>query len=123
MGWIAVLTAAIILIPIPIWNAQFKDIDGYYELFHCPCGHYTFLELHEGKVFYTSAGHKDRTQKGTLLSTSDQWEIVVNSSTTTVFKADSNGYIKVKPASNTHESTLQRVRNPWRIWLPWILPE
>ena len=119
---IGILTAGIVL-PIPIWNAQFRDIDGYYLQAQCMGGHDIFFEIWKGQHYETCPGHKDRSPKGTLRRMDGFWELLKGDEVVSTIKAISDDQIEIELIYTKQKYLAKRVHNPWRIWLPWILPE
>lgn len=60
-------------IPIPIWNAQFDGIDGYYQSGWCMCVEEIFDEFRDGDWYITS--HHGRRLHGTVVADSDHWNV------------------------------------------------
>lgn len=121
-GTVSVLIAGLLL-PIPIWNAQFQGIDGYYLSGQCMGGHDIFIEFWKGEHFETCPGHKDRTPTGTLRQIDDGWDLLRESEVVSTVTPIGDNQIEVVLRYTKQKYIAQRVRNPWRVWLPWILPE
>ena len=112
-----------IALPIPIWNVQFKGIDGYYLQAQCMGGHDIFAEFWKGQYYETCPGHKDRSTKGTLRRSGDNWKLVMDNEVVSTITQIGDDQIEIELAYTKQKYQANRVRNPWRIWLPWILPE
>ena len=117
------LIAAALLIPIPIWNSQFTGVDGYYLQAQCMGGHDIFVELWKGQYYETCPGHKDRSPKGTLRQMGDRWELLKEDEVVSTITPIGDDQIEIELTYTKQKYQANRVRNPWRIWLPWILPE
>ena len=112
-----------ITLPVPIWNAQFKGIDGYYLQAQCMGGHDIFFEIWRGQHYETCPGHKDRSPKGTLRQMGDTWELLKEDEVVSTIHAVGDEQIEIVLTYTKQKYLANRVRNPWRIWLPWVLPE
>jgi hypothetical protein len=123
--WLAGAAAVVgfcILIPIPIWNTRFKDMDGYYLHGSCGDGHGIFAEFERGNWYVTCPGHKNRSLTGELRRVQDHWEAVRSNQTVWVVES-AEGHVYFTSSKTGYKFEMERVRNPWRIWIPWILPE
>lgn len=97
-----------------------RGIEGYYlndEV--CGCGHESFSEVRGDGVYDLLPGHRSRRLFPTVVQTPDGWAL------TTVkkgIKADLR-LIDGAPCwidrSTGVAEPLRRVRNLWRIWIPW----
>ena len=112
-----------IVLPIPIWNAQFKEVDGYYLQAQCMGGHDIYAEFWKGQYYETCPGHKDRSPKGTLRRLGNIWELLMGNEVVSTITPIGDDQIEIELADTKQKYQANRVRNPWRIWLPWILPE
>ena len=112
-----------IALPIPIWNAQFKEVDGYYLQAQCMGGHDIYAEFWKGQYYETCPGHKDRSPKGTLRRSGNIWELLMGNEVVSTITPIGDDQIEIELSDTKQKYQANRVRNPWRIWLPWILPE
>lgn len=122
--WVTLVGVVIaITLPIPIWNAQFKGIDGFYLQGKCMDGHDGFLEICRGNHYETCPGHKVRSQEGILRQVGDKWEALREGEVVFSVQSVGNDQIEIVKTNTKYKTRKNRVRNPWRIWLPWIFPE
>ena len=112
-----------IALPIPIWNAQFKGVDGYYLQAQCMGGHDIFVEFWKGQYYETCPGHKDRSPKGSLRQMGNDWELLKEDEVVSTIILSGEDQIEIDLTHTKQKYMADRVRNPWRIWLPWVLPE
>jgi len=114
----AALTLAFVL-PIPIWNAQFEGIDGYYQAGWCACPGEIFDEYRDGKWYTTGHGDHGRQIVGEVEAGDNLWRVSKGTQLVwTVVIRD--GETVFKSAKTELEWRVDRVRNPWRIWLPSV---
>ena len=122
--WIAlfaVLDAVGLLASVPLWNAQFQGIEGYYESGKCSDGHTVYTEIRDGKWYVICPGHKSRNLAGDIVSKGDHWEAV--SAHRTEFDIEAaRGRVFTTSKKDGVRREEKKLYNPWRLWIPWMLP-
>jgi hypothetical protein len=130
-SWILVTCAVVGIgyaIPIAVWNARPDSLDGFYgQDTPCGCGHSIFWQIEDGSVFSTCPGHKRRDLVYTLLPTNGYWAAVHHEQSNVWFEVRRQRgdveFTRVREGFPRSAIVYARVKNPWRLWLPRILPE
>ena len=111
--------------PILVSSSKSQPLYGNFDMgMKCMGGHEIFLYLEEDSAFQHCPGHRDMSLMGPVTRSTNSATIHLNRSGTPWWRVDLNDsdYALVfLDDSSTHE--LSQVNNPWRTWLPRILPE
>ena len=112
-------------IPIVVWNLKQQAFAGVYHTGGmCGCGHHPFWEISGTNLFVLTPGHRDRKLMYTLQPEGDLWHAIR--------VEDGQLWFDIRPMrmdveferkKNGNKTTYPRVRNPWHLWWPRIMPE
>lgn len=114
---------AVYAIPILAMTLSTRGMDGYFHVGTCMGGHEEFGYVQGDGYFSYCPGHRDRMRLYSLRPAGEEWE---------AFKSDGSVAFRMKVvdgdlyrSSGIRTNWLKeaRVYNPWRLWIPRLLPE
>ena len=107
------------VIAIPIWNAQFDGIDGYYKAGLCACPGEIFDEYRDGQWYITCTGKHEPQLLGTVIAESNHWNVIKGTQVIWIVEVEDEEIYSTSPRTK-RRVRIDRIRNPWRLWLPSI---
>ena len=119
-----ILGVLVYWVPIAVSSVNSRPLYGYFDMeLTCIGGHEIFLFLDVDKAYENCPGHRDLSLMGRL----DR-----NDKTVTIYREnhDAPWYRVVRDGSahflvfldDSSKHNLPQVNNPWRTWLPRLLP-
>jgi hypothetical protein len=113
------------LVPRLVAASKARPLYGNFDIgLRCMGGHEIFLYLDETHAYENCPGHRDLDPMGPVVRTSD--------SLTILHSEDGTPWLRINYDGSRHMLTnaekgwskfLPQVANPWRTWLPKLLPE
>ena len=135
IGSVLIIGILIYTVPRLIGALAAEPLHGIYDVeMRCMGGHEIFFELTEDAAYENCPGHRDRKKVGrivrdqnsvTLIDLRDEqpWFRIdwdgSRHSMTFLKRPDSQSILGMIPA----RGEIQQVTNPWRRWIPALLPE
>ena len=116
-------------------KSQAQPLYGNFDVgMKCMGGHEIFLDLEFSHAYQNCPGHRDRKLIGRIVRTKDSATIIDLRDSTPWLRIEWNGTthsvsVIEKPDSQSTigmisaSQTTNQVNNPWRLWLPRLLPE
>lgn len=122
---IGLLSVIVYIVPIVVASSKARPLYGNFDIgMKCMGGHEIFLYLDEDEAFKHCPGHRDMSLMGRIER--DGHSVTVHR------KHDDAPWCRVDLDGSDHSLVflddssrhdLPQVNNPWRTWLPRLLPE
>lgn len=138
---IATITVLITILALVVYfsawaysKSQSRPLFGIFDIdYKCMGGHEIFLDLDSSDAFFNCPGHRDRKRAGRIIR-SDTTVVVLDLLDSPWLRIDwdGSGYslsFLQPPGGESKVGTIpapvpiQQVTNPWRLWIPRLLPE
>ena len=102
-----------------------RPLYGNFDMgLRCMGGHEIFLYLDETQAYENCPGHRDLDPMGPVVRAKDSLTILHTKDSTPWLRIDYDGSRHtVTSAEKGWSEDLPQVANPWRTWLPKLLPE
>lgn len=135
---VCVLSLTAIVIFFCVWTYtknQTKPLYGNFDIgMKCMGGHEIFLDLETSNAYENCPGHRDRKRINRVVRTRNSVTILDPRDDLPWFRVDWNGSVHSlsflkRPDSQSLmgmipiRGPIHQVTNPWRLWLPRLLPE
>jgi hypothetical protein len=122
---LALFLVLVYFVPISVSSFRSQPLYGNFDMgMKCMGGHEIFLFLEEDEAFEHCPGHRDMSLMGRIERTGDSITIYQKHDDAPWCRVDFDGsehsLVFLKDSSR-HD--LPQVNNPWRTWLPRLLPE
>ena len=124
-GLVVLLGSLGYLVPRLVSAANARPLYGNFDMgMKCMGGHEIFLYLDGTQAYQHCPGHRDMEPMGSITRSAD--------SVTILHAKDGTPWLRIDYDGTSHRATrvrdgqlypLPQVNNPWRTWLPGILPE
>ena len=125
VGLIVLLSGFGYLTPRLVAASKARPLYGNFDMgLRCMGGHEIFLFLDETQAYENCPGHRDLDPMGPITRTANSLTILNSRDSTSWLRIDYDGsHHTVTSATKGWTEDLPQVANPWRTWLPTLLPE
>jgi hypothetical protein len=112
-----------------------KPLVGVFDIqLKCMGGHEIFLELTKSEAYSNCPGHRDRKKVADIIRNASSVTVIDPRDDQPWFRIEWNGslhslvFLKRPDSQSTFgmipvRGKLEQVSNPWRLWVPLVLPE
>jgi hypothetical protein len=128
--WITLVSVILVVsigffAPIQFATSKSRPLYGNFDIgIRCMGGHETFLYLDEAHAYYHCPGHRDMKAMGRIVRSKDSLVIFRLRDNTAWLRVDHDGNRhRVTSMDKGWSEEFKQVSNPWRTWLPRLLPK
>jgi len=124
-GVTILVLATIYFVPIIVSSLKARPLYGDFDIgTKCMGGHEIFLHLGEEQCFEHCPGHRDFSQNGWMSRNENEVAVRALEGGEVFYRIVFDGKKHfIVNEKTSHREELKQVNNPWRTWLPTLLPE
>ncbi len=116
--------ALLYVAPIAILMSRSRGTEGYFYWGKCMGGHEIFRYFNDQHFMEYCPGHRQLEPRYLLRTNGNGWEAINDKGKVAFLLRVQQGELTYASILHTNQwTTLKRVHNPWRLWLPRALPE